>query len=187
MGRIRGSGVRTMPKKRSGKKRKTKARKFERVPKEYHTVTPYLAIDGAVEAIEWYKRAFGAKELDRQPGPGGKLMHGRIQIGDSIIMLSDIFPGAIHKDPRVLGAASVTLHVYSKDVDTLWKRAVEAGARVDMQLDDMFWGERYGQLTDPFGHSWSLSMRIQMSPEKMERKRQEAMKMFEQGQHPGHD
>ena len=176
-----------MPKK-TPKKRFSKSRKFSSVPKEFHTVTPYLAINGAAEAIEWYKKTFGAKELQREQGPGGKpMIHGRIQIGDSIVMLSDIFPGAIHKDPRELGASSVTLHMYSKDVDALWRKAVEAGARVDMQLDDMFWGERYGQLTDPFGYAWSLSMRIQMSPEEMERKRQEAMKMFQQGQDPGHD
>ena len=176
-----------MPKKKSRGQPASKSKKFEPVPKAFHTVTPYLAINGAAEAIEWYKKAFNAKELEREQGPDGKLIHGRIQIGDSIIMLSDIFPGAIHKDPRELGAASVTLHVYSKNVDALWKKAVEAGAKVNMQLDDMFWGERYGQLTDPFGHAWSLSMRIQMSPKEMERKRQEAMKMFEQGQHPGHD
>ncbi len=175
-----------MPKK-TRRKGRSKTGKFELVPKEFHTVTPYLAISGAVEAIEWYKKAFGAKELDRQQGPEGKLIHGRIRIGDSIIMLSDVFPGAKHKDSRELGAASVTLHIYSKGVDALWKKAVEAGARVDMQLDDMFWGERYGQLTDPFGHSWSLSMRIPMSPKEMETKREQAMKMFEQGQHPGHD
>ncbi len=175
-----------MPKK-SRRKQSSKPKKFDPVPSEFHTVTPYLAINGAAEAIEWYKKAFGAKELDREQGPDGKLIHGRIRIGDSIVMLSDIFPGAIHKDPRELGAASVTLHIYSKDVNTLWRKAVEAGARVEMQLDDMFWGERYGQLTDPFGHAWSLSMRIQMSPEEMERKRREAMKMFEQGQHPGHE
>ncbi len=176
-----------MPKKASREKRKAKTQKFERVPKEFHTVTPYLAINGAAEAIDWYKKAFGAKELDRQAGPDGKLIHGRIQIGDSIVMLSDIFPGALHKNPRELGAASVTLHIYSKDVDALWRMAVEAGAKVDMRLDDMFWGERYGQLTDPFGHAWSLSMRIPISAKEMEQKRQEAMKMFEQGQHPGHE
>ena len=101
-------------------------------------------------------------------------------------MLSDVFPGAPHKDPLELGAASVTLHIYSKDIDALWKSAVKAGAKVGMPLDDMFWGERYGQLTDPFGHSWSLSKRIPMSPEEMERKRQEAMKMFAEGQRPGY-
>jgi uncharacterized glyoxalase superfamily protein PhnB len=177
-----------MAKKKAHAKRPAKSKKFEPVPKEFHTVTPYLAINGAAEAVDRYKKAFGAKEVEREAEPGsGKLIHARLKIGDSIVMLSDVFPGAKHKDPRELGGASVTLHIYSKDVDTLWRQAVEAGDRVDMQLDDMFWGERYGQLTDPFGHSWSLSMHIPMSPEEMERKRQEAMKMFEQGQHPGYD
>ena len=176
-----------MTKKRVKRKPQTKRRaraKFRRIPVEFHTVTPYLAINGAAEALEWYKKAFGAKELYREAGPEGKLMHGRMKIGDSVIMLSDVFPGAIHKDPRELGAASVTLHVYSNDVDALWQRAVAVGATVTMQLGDMFWGERYGQLTDPFGHAWSLSMLIPMSRKEMEQKRQEAMKMFEQGRHP---
>ncbi len=181
-----------MPKKAPRARRKrssSRARKFEAVPKEFHSVTPYLAIKGAAQAIEWYKKAFEAKELagTRQQTPDGKVIHGRIKIGDSIVMLSDVFPAATHKDPLELGAASVTLHIYSKDVDFLWKRAVEAGAKVEMELGDMFWGERYGQLTDPFGHAWSLSTRIQMSPEEMERKRQEAMKMFAQGEHAGHE
>jgi PhnB protein len=90
-----------------------------------------------------------------------------------------------HEDPLQLGGTSVTLHIYSKNVDALWSRAVEAGAKVGMELGDMFWGERYGQLTDPFGHSWSVSMRIPMSRKTMEEQRAAAMKMFEQGQHPG--
>jgi PhnB protein len=174
------------PKRASRGKRKAKP-KFRRVPSDFHTVTPYLAINGAAEALEWYKKAFGAKELSREAGPDGKLMHGRIKIGDSIVMLSDVFPGSIHKDPRELGAASVTLHVYSNDVDVLWKQAVGAGATVTMQLEDMFWGERYGQLTDPFGHAWSVSMLIPMSRKEMEQKRQETMKMFKQAQHAGSD
>jgi PhnB protein len=101
-------------------------------------------------------------------------------------MISDTFPGG-HKDPIQLGGSSVTLHLYSRNVDALWKMAVDAGAKVDMQLDDMFWGERYGQLTDPFGHSWSLSMRIPMSRSEMAKQRAEAMKMFEQGPHQGHE
>ncbi len=154
------------------------------MPKGFHTVTPYLAIKGAAQAIEWYKKAYGAKELTRQEGPGGLLIHARLKIGDSIIMMSDVFPGSGVKDPLELGDSPVTLHVYAKNVDEVWKRAVDAGAKVDMPLGDMFWAERYGQLTDPFGHSWSLSMRIPMSRKEMERQRQEAMKMFEQGQHP---
>jgi PhnB protein len=149
-------------------------------------VTPYLAVKGAMKALEWYRKAFGAKVLDREEVEGGMLMHARMRIGDSIIMMSDIFPGALHRSPLDLGAASVTLHVYTKNVDELWKRAVEAGATVNMPLDDMFWGERYGQLTDPFGHSWSLSKRIPMSKKEMDHKRQEAMKMFEQNEHLGY-
>ena len=168
-------------------RKKAKPKKFDAVPAGFHTVTPYLAVKGAAQALDWYKKAFGAKELNREEVEGGMLMHARIKIGDSIIMMSDIFPGGIHKSPLDLGASSVTLHVYSKDVDGLWKRAVDAGAKVDTEIDDMFWGERYGQLTDPFGHSWSLSKRIPMSKEEMDRKRQEAMKMFAQGQHPGHE
>ena len=124
--------------------------------------------------------------MQREAGPDGKLIHTRIRIGDSIVMISDTFSGG-HKDPLQLGGASVTLHLYTKNVDVLWKMAVDAGANVDMQLDDMFWGERYGQLTDPFGHSWSLSMRIPMSRSGMEKQRAEAMKMFEEDQHEGRE
>jgi uncharacterized glyoxalase superfamily protein PhnB len=172
-----------MAKKRVRASRKLKPKKVERIPKGFHSVTPYLVINGAALAIDWYKRAFGAKEVTRQAAPDGKLLHARVRIGDSIVMFSDVFPGG-HKDPLQLGGSSVTLHVYSNNVDALWKRAVEAGAKVDMQLDDMFWGERYGQLTDPFGHSWSLSMRIPMSRKQMNEQRAEAMKMFAQDQHP---
>jgi len=173
-------------KKRTRGVRKAQPRKFERVPKGFHSVTPYLAINGAAQALEWYKAAFAAKELAREAGPDGKLIHARIRIGDSVVMISDLFPGG-HKDPLQLGGASVTLHIYSNNIDALWKRAVEAGAKVEMQLDDMFWGERYGQLTDPFGHSWSVSMRIPMSRKDMQERRAAAMKMFEQGQHPDHE
>ncbi len=174
-----------MPKKRARGKKKSKPKKFEPIPKGFHTVTPYLAINGAAQAIDWYKKAFGAKELARQEGSEGRLIHARLRIGNSIVMMSDVFPGATHKDPIELGAASITLHIYSKNVDALWKSAVEAGAKVDMPLDDMFWGERYGQLTDPFGHSWSLSTRIPMSRSEMEEKQKAAMKMLEQAQPPG--
>lgn len=172
---------------RAKAKSKPKKKKLDRIPRGFHTVTPYLAINGAVQAVEWYKKAFGAKELAREAGPEGKLIHARLRIGDSIVMMSDVFPGGTHKDPLELGATSITLHIYSNNVDALWKKAIEAGAKVGMQLDDMFWGERYGQLTDPFGHSWSLSMQIPMSSKEMEEKRKAAMKMFEQGQHPGHE
>jgi len=175
-----------MPSKRRVARPKPKPKKFERVPKGSHTVTPYLTINGAAQALEWYEKAFGAKELMRETLPDGKLMHSRIRIGDSIVMLSDSFEGG-HKDPLALGATAVTLHIYSSNVDAIWRRAVEAGAKVDMALADMFWGERYGQLTDPFGHSWSISMQIPMTKKEMEEKRKAAMQMFAQGEHAGHE
>lgn len=170
---------------RVAKKNKSR-KKFELVPTEFHTVTPYLAVNGATQAIHWYKNAFGAREMERyrEQTSDGKIVHARLKIGDSIVMLSDISPGTGVKDPLEPGRSPITLRLYSKNVDELWTRAVEAEARVEMPLDNMFWGERYGQLTDPFGHSWSVSMRIQMKPEEIERKRHEAMKMFEQGQYP---
>jgi len=152
--------------------------------RQIRTVTPYLAIRGASDAIEWYKKAFGAKEITKVPVPGGMLMHAAIRIGDSEIYMSDIFPGAESKDPLKLGDSPVTLHLELKDVDAMWNRAVAAGARVEMPLDDQFWGDRYGQLADPFGHHWSLSSKSKAPKAVLERKREEAMKLFEKGQHP---
>jgi len=132
-----------MPKKpKQAKKSKPKKAKVDPVPKGFHTVTPYLAISGAAAAIDWYKKAFGAKELARQPTPDGKLMHARIRIGDSIVMMSDVFPGANAQAADVLGNSPVTLHVYVKNVDKFWHQAVDAGAKVTMPLDNQFWGER---------------------------------------------
>ena len=167
-------------------KSKSKSKRPSPIPEGFRSVTPYLAINGAAEAIEWYKKTFGAKEFvkERQVMPDGRLMHGRILIGDSIVMMSDVVPGGTHKDPLELGSTPVTLHIYVTNVDEVWNRAVENGATVDQQLDNQFWGERYGQLRDPFGHSWSLSMRVKMSPEELEQKRQQAMSMFAQNQHP---
>jgi PhnB protein len=147
------------------------------------TVTPYLFIQGAAQALEFYKKAFRAKEITRQPTPDGKLMHAMIQIGDSFVMMSDTF-----EDPPAPGTALPTtamLHVYTKDVDRLWDRALAAGAKVIMPLDDMFWAERYGQLEDPFGHRWTLSMRIPMSRAEREAKQKASMAMFDAGEHPG--
>ncbi len=175
-----------MPKKsKQAKKPKPKKSKLDPIPPGFRTVTPYLAIEGAAEAIEWYKKAFGAKELDREPTPDGKLIHGRVRIGDSIVMMSDVFPGASTKAPKTLGDTTVTLHIYAKDVDKLFRQAVDAGAQITMQLDNQFWGERYGQLRDPFGHQWSISQRVKMTKSEMDEKQKQAMAMFSQGQHPG--
>lgn len=163
-------------------KRKARAG-FSPIPEGFRTVTPYLAIDGAAKALEFYKNAFGAKELTRQATPDGRIVHARIRIGDCLVMMSDIFPGAMTKSPLELGTSPVTLHVYTNDVDGMWNRAVSAGAKVVMPLDNQYWGERYGQLVDPFGHHWSLSMRVKMSKEEMEAKEKQAMAMFSQNQH----
>lgn len=157
------------------------------VPPGSRTVTPYLVINGAAQALEWYTRALGAKELSRSPMPDGRLMHASMKVGDTIVMMSDEFPGSQTRAPTSVGTTTVTLHIYSKDVDRLWQQALAAGARVAMPLENQFWGERYGQIDDPFGHRWSMSMRIPMSPVEMEAKRQAAMSAFSQGQHPGYD
>jgi len=136
------------------------------------TVTPYLAVDGAEKALAWYGKAFGAKVISRQPVPGGKLMHAAMQIGDSIVFVADIFDGSKYT------ASPVTLHVSQKDIDKVWNAAVGAGAKVTMPIANMFWGERYGQLADPFGHRWSLSYPVKMSEAEKKAGQEQAMRMF---------
>jgi PhnB protein len=158
------------------------SRRVSPVPSGFHNVTPYLSVDGALNALEFYKKAFGAKEIkkERHQTPDGKIIHCRFKIGDSLIMMSDRF-----SDKTKVSEEIVTLHVYSKNVDKLWKEAVANGARVTMPIDDMYWGERYGQFVDPFGTRWSVSMRINMSKEEMKVKEKAAMAMFDQERHPG--
>ncbi len=145
--------------------------KVKPVPEGYRTVTPYLVARGADRAIEFYKRAFGAKERFRMPGPGGKIMHAEIQVGDSMIMLSDEFPEMGGRSPQALNGSPVSLFLYVDDVDALFRRAVEAGATVDMPVQDMFWGDRYGKVTDPFGHHWQLATHIEdVASEEMARR-----------------
>jgi uncharacterized glyoxalase superfamily protein PhnB len=147
------------------------------VPPGFHTVTPHLVIRGATEAIEFYKKAFGAEVKGVMPGPGGKVMHGEIRIGDSTIMLNDEFPEMGAKAPTTLGGSPVNLHIYVPDCDALWNRAVAAGAKVTMPLADMFWGDRYGTLTDPFGHKWSIATHKEdLTPEEIGKRGAEAMK-----------
>jgi PhnB protein len=155
------------------------------VPPGFGTVTPYLSVTGGLAAIDFYKKAFGARELVRRVTPDGKLIHGRLRIGDSMVLLSDVFPDSETAAPASIGTTTVTLHIYTKDVDALWDRAVAAGAKVTMPLENQFWGERYGQLLDPFGHRWSLSMRVKISPAEKAEKRQEAESAFARGEHPG--
>ncbi|MGH8854203.1 MAG: VOC family protein [Telluria sp.] len=133
-----------------------------------HTVTPHLVCAGASDAIDFYVRAFGAEEVMRLPGPGGKLAHAAVRIGDSMVMLMDEFPDWDATGPAALGGTPVTIHLSVADVDAAFERAVEAGAIARMAPADMFWGDRYGVIEDPFGHRWSLATHIRdVSAEEM--------------------
>ena len=135
------------------------AEKVNAIPDGYHSVTANLVIKGASKAIDWYKQALDAQELYRMPGPDGRLMHAEIKIGDSVIMLTDEMPEMGGKGPETLGGTPVSLMIYCKDCDTLFTRAVGAGASVRMPLEDAFWGDRWGMVTDPFGHVWAIATR----------------------------
>jgi len=138
------------------------------VPDGMRTVTPHLVCKGAAEAIAFYKKAFNAVELSRLPGPDGKLMHAMIRIGDSPVMLVDEFPQWGSLGPQGLARSPVAIHLYVDDADALAAQAVEAGARLTMPVAEMFWGDRYGQLVDPFGHCWSLATHVRdLSPEEI--------------------
>ena len=130
------------------------------IPEGMHSLTPYLTVKDAPGAIEFYKKAFGAVELQRIPGPDGRLLHASVKIGDSVMMMSEEFPEFGSHGPLSLGGSPVTIHLYTEDVDTAWTKAVEAGCEIIMPLDDTFWGDRFGCLRDPFGHVWSLASRI---------------------------
>ena len=140
------------------------------IPEGMHSVTPHLVCAGAADAIEFYKKAFGAVEVARLPGPDGKLMHAMVRIGDSAIMLVDENPQYGMLGPKALKGSSVTIHLYVGDADECVARAVKAGARVTMPLDNMFWGDRYGKLEDPFGHHWSVATHVRdVSREEMQK------------------
>ena len=143
--------------------------KVKPIPAGMHTVTPHLVCAGAAEAIEFYKKAFNAVEAGRIPGPEGKLMHAHIRIGDSPVLLVDEFPEWGVFSPKTLKGSPVTIHLYVEDVDAFTQRAVAAGAKVTMPLEDTFWGDRYGKLEDPFGHHWSVATHIRdVSPEELQ-------------------
>lgn len=146
------------------------------VPEGYHTITPYLAVDNASEAIDFYQRAFGAQENVRMDGPGGAIMHAELKVGDSMIMLSDPFPQASTKPPSQLGGTSVSIFAYVEKIDDVYKQAIDAGATSLMEPDDMFWGDRFGSVQDPFGHSWTIATHIEdVEPEEMQRRSEEFM------------
>jgi PhnB protein len=152
------------------------------IPAGYHTATPYLTLNDCARAIDFYKSAFGAQEIMRMDGPPGKIGHAEIKIGDSIIMLGDEIPAAGTRSPKSLGGTPVGILLYVTDVDSSYKRAVDAGAKPDAPPADMFWGDRYGKLTDPFGHSWALATHKEdVAPDEMRRRmQQQAAKMTQQ-------
>jgi PhnB protein len=148
------------------------------IPEGYHSITPQLTCRDAVRAIEFYKTVFGAKEIMRMPGPGGKVMHAELQIGDSRFMLNDEFPG-MSTAPDPSQAHSSSLVVYTEDVDSLYNRAVQSGSHADLPLNNMFWGDRYGKFTDPFGHQWGVATHVEdVAPAEMQRRSEEMTKQM---------
>lgn len=141
------------------------------IPDGYHSVTPYLIIKGAAEAIAFYKVAFGATELFRMAQPDGRIGHAEIQIGDSRIMLADEFPEMKYLGPQTLGGSAVSLLIYVPDVDAVFTQAIAAGALEQRPVEDKFYGDRGGSLTDPFGHVWHIATHTEdVSPEEMEKR-----------------
>jgi PhnB protein len=134
------------------------------VPEGYHTLTPYLTLENAAEAIEFYKSAFGAEERMRMEAPGGKIGHAELAIGDSLLMLADAFPQSTTRPPSELGATTGGVFMYVEDVDAVVERAVKNGATVTMEVADQFWGDRFGSVTDPYGYSWSIATHIEDVP-----------------------
>jgi len=138
-------------------------------PAGYHTVTPAIIVRGAAEAIEFYKRAFGAEEVSRMTGPDGKVAHAEIRIGDSVVMLGDENPQWGTFSPLSTNGVPGSLHLYVADADAAYERALRAGAKVRYPIEDAFWGDRYGKVTDPFGHEWGIATRVrEVSPEEMQ-------------------
>ena len=152
------------------------------IPEGYQSVVPYLAVDDATKAIEFYKRAFGATERGMMKGPDGKIAHCELQIGDSVVMLSDPYPQFATKPPKEIGATTCGLFMYVEDVDEAIQTAADAGATITMPAEDQFWGDRFGQVQDPFGHQWQIATRIEeLTPEEVERRGQEFMAGISQG------
>jgi PhnB protein len=144
------------------------------IPEGYNSLTPYLFVKGAAEALEFYKKAFGATETMRMPGPGGRIMHAEVKIGNSILMLSDENPERGALSPATVGRSTGSIMLYTDDVDATFKRAVDNGAKSNQSPTDMFWGDRMGNLTDPFGHQWAIATHKEdVSPEEMQRRMQQ--------------
>jgi PhnB protein len=146
------------------------------VPEGYPTVSPYLTVDDAAAAIAYYTEAFGARERGRMDAPDGKIGHAELEIGDSLVMLSDALPQFATRSPTELGGTSVGIFLYVEDVDEVVKQAVDAGGTVTMEVADQFWGDRFGIVQDPFGHLWSIATHVEdVPPEEMAERAKAAM------------
>lgn len=152
--------------------KKVKRKKVLAIPKGYHSITPYLAVkDSAANAISFYKKVFGAKEIKKMASPNGKIVHAELKIGDAKIMLADEFPEMDFYSPKTYGGSPVTLHLYMKDVDLVVKTAVKNGAKLIKPVEDMFYGDRSGAIEDPYGHKWHVATHIEdVSPAKMKKR-----------------
>src|SRR4051812_16085311 len=149
----------------------------QKIPAGYHSVTPYLIVDGGAAALDFYQKAFGAKIMFQMPGPGGKVMHAEIRIGDSVVMLADAFPEMDARSPKSLGGSPVGLLIYVEDVDARFAQAIAAGATEVRPVKDQFYGDRSGTLIDPFGHKWTLATHVEdVSVEETQRRFGAAMK-----------
>lgn len=153
------------------------------IPEGYRTVTAYLCIKNAAEAIEFYRKAFGAEEILRMGGPGGMVAPAEIKVGDTIVMLSEEFPGMEgYGSPSTLGGTTSNLHLYVEDADTAFNKAVGAGCKVAYPMENTFWGDRYRKVVDPYGHHWGIATHIEdVSPEEMERRGKEYFAQMEKG------
>jgi PhnB protein len=152
------------------------AGKVKPIPDGYHTATPYLIVNGAAKAIDFYKKAFGATEIMRM-GDGNKIHHAEVKIGNSPIMLADEFPEMGAQSPETLGGSPITIMLYVEDVDTMFKQAVDAGATVERPVADQFYGDRTAGIKDPFGHKWYLATHIEdVSPDELNKRAAEAQK-----------
>jgi PhnB protein len=146
------------------------------IPDGYHTVTPYLAVEDAAAAIAYYQKAFGAKERVRMNTPDGRVGHAELEIGDSLVMLADSFPQSSTKPPTELGGTTGSVFLYVDNVDAVVERAVAAGATVTIEVADQFWGDRFGSITDPYGHSWSVATHVEdVPPDVIAERAKEAM------------
>ena len=146
------------------------------IPDGYPQITPYLAVDGANDAIEFYTKVFGARERMRMPGPDGKLGHAELEIGNSLIMLADEFPDMGHRGPKTIGGTPVTINIYVENVDDVFDRALEEGATEVQSVENQFYGDRSGQFEDPFGHRWSVATHVEdVPPDEMQKRAAEVM------------